>query len=219
MIARILALLVLGIAAPVLHAQNGSAVGFTDHRGENIPDVGLVDEHGAAVTMSAFKRQAYFLAFAYHTCPQLCGLVLSSFTESLRQVDGRVGSDFDVVVVSIDPADTPSSDAVAKQRYVARYGGDGHGWHFLTGDEQSIHAFAHAAGFDYLYDPMQKTFVHPAGVFFVRAGGVIGGHVEQIVDHAERFAGTYRRRRCALRRRGTACAARSDSVAVHALRL
>ena len=53
------------------------------------------------------------------------------------------------------------------------------GWHFLTGDSASIRAAADAAGFNFVFDPIQKQFVHPAGVLFVRPGGIVAGHVEE----------------------------------------
>jgi protein SCO1 len=152
--------------------------GFDDHRGATLPNVAFADEEGAAVHTSQFFDKPFYLAFAYHTCPQLCGLVLGRFATALREVPSRAGDAFDVVVVSIDPNDTPQRSREAKQRYVARYGSDGNGWHFLSGSDASIHALTQAAGFRYLFDPMRGTFVHPAGVFDIDRGGIVRGHVE-----------------------------------------
>lgn len=178
MIARILMamLMMLGAAAT---AQEVPLTGFADHRGTTVPDAHFTDETGMRVAMSSYFGKPFFLAFVYYTCPQLCGLVLGEFTNGLRGLPAKVGTDFDVVVVSIDPADTPAGRLAAKRRYVNRYGGDGDGWHFLTGDAKSIRTLADAAGFNFLYDPIQKQFVHPAGVFFVKRHGVVGGHLEQ----------------------------------------
>ena len=98
-----------------------------------LPSVHFTDENGADVLLSQFFGRPFFLAFAYHSCPQLCGLVLGEFANALRGVSGHVGMDFDVIVISIDPADTPQSRVAAKQRYVARYGGDGNGLAFPHG--------------------------------------------------------------------------------------
>ncbi|HEX3894690.1 MAG TPA: SCO family protein [Rudaea sp.] len=178
MIARTLIFLIVLIGFSA-HAQDQALTGFADRRGEILPDEQFEDETGARIAISSYFGKPFFLAFAYHSCPQLCGLVLSAFTEGLRGLPELVGNDFDVVVVSIDPSDTSERSAAAKQRYVARYGGGGSGWHFLTGNADSIHALANAAGFNFLYDPIQKTFVHPAGVFFVKRHGIVGGHIEQ----------------------------------------
>jgi protein SCO1/2 len=168
-------LLALILATPALADD---IAGFDDHRGAMLPDVAFVDDDGAAVHTADYFDRPFYLAFAYHTCPQLCGLVLGQFASSLRDVPGRAGDAFDVVVVSIDPNDTPQRSREAKQRYVARYGGDGKGWHFLTGGDAAIRTLTQAAGFRFLFDPMRGTFVHPAGVFYIERGGIVRGHVE-----------------------------------------
>jgi len=158
-------------------AADGDVAGFDDHRGAVLPDVTFVDDDGTTAHLSQFFDKPFYLAFAYHTCPQLCGLVLGRFATALRDVPGRAGDAFDVVVVSIDPHDSPQRSRDAKQRYAARYGGS-EGWHFLTGSDADIHTLAQAAGFRYLFDPIRNTFVHPAGVFYIDRGGVVRGHVE-----------------------------------------
>ena len=173
---RVIALSLLFVATSAI-ASDGDVAGFDDRRGAVLPDVSFLDDDGAAVHLSQFFGKPFYLAFAYHTCPQLCGLVLGRFASALRDVPGRSGETFDVVVVSIDPHDSPQRSRDAKQRYTARYG-SGDGWHFLTGNDADIHALAQAAGFRYLFDPMRNTFVHPAGVFYIDRGGIVQGHVE-----------------------------------------
>ena len=50
------------------------------------------------------------------------------------------GKDFQIVIVSIDPAETPAIAAAKKAIYVKRYGriDTAAGWHFLTGEEPAI---------------------------------------------------------------------------------
>lgn len=170
--------LLLALMATNASAAGGEVAGFDDRRGAMLPDAGFVDDDGAAVHLSQYFGKPFYLAFAYHTCPQLCGLVLGQFAAALRDVPGRAGETFDVVVVSIDPNDTPERSREAKRRYAARYGSQGEGWHFLTGGENEIRALTQTAGFRYLFDPIRKTFVHPAGVFYIDRGGVVRGHVE-----------------------------------------
>lgn len=159
-------------------ATDGDVAGFDDRNGATLPDVAFVDDDGAVVHTTQFFDKPVYLAFAFHTCPQICGLVLGRLATTLRDVPGRSGESFNVVVVSIDPNDTPQRSRDAKLRYVERYGGNGNGWHFLTGTEAEIHTLAQAAGFRYLFDPMRQTFVHPAGVFYIDRGGIVRGHVE-----------------------------------------
>ncbi|HEX4479712.1 MAG TPA: SCO family protein [Rudaea sp.] len=172
----IFALLVFVTVVPAF--ASGDVAGFDDRSGAVLPNVAFVDDDGTIVHTAQFFDKPMYLAFAFHTCPQICGLVLGRLATALRDVPGRAADAFNVVVVSIDPNDTPQRSRDAKRRYVERYGGDGNGWHFLTGSESEIRAFAQAAGFRYLFDPIRQTFVHPAGVLYVDRGGVVRGHVE-----------------------------------------
>src|SRR5205814_4875106 len=47
------------------------------------------------------------------------------------------------------------------------------GWHFLTGQEDSIHRLADAVGFRYTYDPATKQYVHASGVMVLTPKGRI----------------------------------------------
>jgi protein SCO1 len=174
---RLAAMLVVLIATRAF-AATGDVAAFDDRDGATLADVSLIDESGASMRTASLFAKPFYLAFAYHRCPQLCGLVMGQLATALRDVPQRVGDAFDVVVVSIDPADTPERSREAKQRYVARYGNDGTGWHFLTGDNDAIRTLTQSAGFRYVWDPINQTFVHPAGVLYVDRGGIIRGHVE-----------------------------------------
>jgi protein SCO1 len=65
------------------------------------------------------------------------------------------GKDFDVIVVSIDPAETPQLAAQKKAFYLKRYGRPetAAGWHFLTGQKPAIDALTDAVGFGYVRVP------------------------------------------------------------------
>jgi protein SCO1 len=76
-------------------------------------------------------------------------------------------------MVSFDPRETPAQAADKKAEHLARYkkpGGDS-GWHFLTGDQESISRLTKAAGFRYVWDEPTKQFAHPTGVIVVPPDG------------------------------------------------
>jgi protein SCO1/2 len=78
----------------------------------------------------------------------LCTQVLNGMTGALKTLTFDAGSDYEVVVVSIDPRDTPRSPAT--RRGLRRSYGrpqTAAGWHFLTGAESSIAPLAEALGF------------------------------------------------------------------------
>jgi len=168
------------------------------------------DEAGRAVKLGDyFGRRPVLLVFAYYHCPMLCDMVLQGVETSLKPLSLEPGRDFDVVVASIDPKETPALAAAKKREIVARYGrpATARGWHFLTGPQPSIERLANAAGFRYVYDPQANQFAHAAGLVILTpegrisrylfgiefaprdvklglvesAGGKIGGVVEQVL--------------------------------------
>jgi hypothetical protein len=65
------------------------------------------------------------------------------------------GKDYDVVIASIDPADTPADGAAEKVRFLDSLGNPGaaSSVHFLTGQQASITDLASATGFNYVRIP------------------------------------------------------------------
>ncbi|HUL75036.1 MAG TPA: SCO family protein [Vicinamibacterales bacterium] len=156
-------------------------VSLDQRLGAPIPlDLTFVDEQGRTVRLgSFFGTRPVVLALVYYECPMLCTEVLNGLTASLETLSFTAGKDFEVVVVSFDPGETPALAAQKKQLYMKRYGRPGSegGWHFLTGREDAIHALTSAAGFHYAYDPSIDQFAHPAVVTVLTPGGQISRYL------------------------------------------
>lgn len=152
-------------------------VAFDQRLGEQVPmDVELVDESGRPVTLTELAQgRPILLVPAYYECPMLCNMVLSGVISSLRTTDLDAGADFEVVVVSFDPEETPALAAEAKAPLVARYGRPGAeaGFHFLTGDEASVRAVMDAIGFRYSYVAERDEWAHAAGIVTLTPTGEI----------------------------------------------
>ena len=65
------------------------------------------------------------LALVYYECPMLCTQVLNGLAGSLEALPFKAGKEFDVVVVSFDPGETPAMAAEKKRVYLKRYGRPG----------------------------------------------------------------------------------------------
>jgi protein SCO1 len=157
------------------------AVGFDQHLGDIVPlDAPFLDESGRPVRLGdAFGERPVVLALVYNECPMLCSLVLQGLVGSLRAVSTDAGKDFDVVVVSFDPKDTPETARKKKDIYVKRYGrptGE-RGFHFLTGDASSIARVTSSVGFNYRYDDKIGQFAHPAGIVVLTKSGKIARYL------------------------------------------
>jgi protein SCO1/2 len=152
------------------------AVRFDPQLGALLPlELEFRDEGGRPVRLGDyFGRRPVLLALAYYRCPMLCGLVLSGLLRAANELSFTTGEQFDIVIVSIDPKDTPELAAAKKRNYVHHYHRPGSeaGWHFLTSPKAApVRKLADAVGFRYVYDPRQDQFAHPSGVLTVTPAG------------------------------------------------
>ncbi|NJL26847.1 MAG: SCO family protein [Thermoanaerobaculia bacterium] len=112
-------------------------------------DLHFLDENGRDVRLGDyFGSRPVVLSFVYYGCPMLCILALDGLAKSLAVVKFDVGQEFDVVVVSFDPGETPEMAAKSKATTVERYGrpATATGWHFLTGSQEAIAQLTDTAG-------------------------------------------------------------------------
>ena len=125
------------------------------------------DDAGRQVALREyFGRRPVVLALVYYECPMLCTYVLDGLVKSLKPISFNPGQDFDVVVVSFNPTETPELAAAKKKNYVEHYGRRETmaGWHFLTGEAEAIRGLTEAMGFQYLYDEETKQYAHASGI-------------------------------------------------------
>ena len=152
-----------------------SKVGIDQRLNEQIPlDLSFTDEQGTAVHLSKyFGTKPVIVSLVYYRCPMLCTQVLNGMVETFKTLNFSAGKEFEVVTVSIDPAEGPELAREKKEQYVEEYGREGvaQGWHFLTGEQPAIARLAQAVGFRYVYDPKSKQFAHGAGIMIATPGG------------------------------------------------
>ena len=161
---------------PAAAARLSAAANFTQNLNAAVPlDAVFRDEAGRRMPLGAFLGQRpAILVLGYHECPMLCSLVLSGLVESLTEMRATTGRDFDLIDLSINPADTPDAAAAQRRLYFRRYmrAGADVGWHFLTSpDDAPTHRLADAVGFHYAYAPASKQFSHPAGFVVLTPDG------------------------------------------------
>ena len=154
-------------------------VGISQHLNQQLPaDAAFVDDLNHPVKLGDyFGKRPSILALVYYNCPMLCSEELDGLTSALEMVHLTPGKDFDIVVVSIDPSETPEMAAHYKARYVKRYGKPetASGWHFLTGQKPAIDALTSAVGFGYLRVPgpdgTLSQFAHASSIQILTPGG------------------------------------------------
>jgi protein SCO1/2 len=156
-------------------------VGVDQRLGEQVPlDTTFVDESGRTVRLGEyFGGRPVVLALVYYECPMLCTQVLNGLVGSLEALTFTAGREFDVVVVSFDPGETPALAAAKKATYLRRYGRPDAeaGLHFLTGRAESIDALTAAVGFRYAYDASIDQYAHPAAISVLTADGRVSRYL------------------------------------------
>lgn len=164
-------------------------VGFEQNLNAALPlDAKFRDETGNTIELRQyFGRRPVVLALVYYDCPMLCTLILNGLTSSLKIVNLDAGTDFDVLAVSFDPRETPELALAKKAEYMKEYGRSGteRGWHFLTGEEESIRRLTEAVGFKYYWDEESKQFAHASGVMVATPDGKLSKYLYGI-DYAPR---------------------------------
>ena len=170
------AFLLATLACAVARADVTDGIGVDEHLGAALPlDTPFVDSSGRAVSLgdSFDHRRPLIVVFGYHSCPMLCGLIQGAVVNALRDDAWAVGREFDVVVISIDPKDTPEVAAARRELIVERYGKARRdwrpsapelGWHYLVGAAPSIEAVTKAAGYRFVYDAEHDQYGHPAAI-------------------------------------------------------
>jgi protein SCO1/2 len=154
-------------------------VGVAQHLNQPLPlDSAFVDDTGKTVHLGDyFGKHPAILSLVYYNCPMLCSEELDGLTGALEMVHLVPGKDFEIVIISIDPSETPADAAKKKQFYLKRYGHPetAAGWHFLTGQTPAIDAVSSAVGFGYVRVPgpdgRLNQFAHASSIELVTTEG------------------------------------------------
>lgn len=151
-------------------------------------DAVFKDETGKTVMLGDyFGSKPVVLNLVWYNCPSLCGLELQSMVKTFQQEKLKIGKDFNVVTISIDPKETPALAMQRKKMYIQMLGqpSAASGWHFLTGDATQIHRVADAIGYKYYYDPTSQQYIHPAGILIITPSGIVSKYFYGIEYHPE----------------------------------
>ena len=151
-------------------------VGIEQRLGGQIPlDLTMRDESGREVRLGEYFKggRPVVLTLVYYECPMLCNQTLNGLVGALDALSFTPGKEFEVVTVSFDPREGAELAAKKKETYLKRYGRAGaeEGWHFLTGEKDSIDRLAQSVGFRYVWDEQSQQFAHAAAVMVATPEG------------------------------------------------
>jgi protein SCO1/2 len=182
------AILAMPVAAQLLSDELPAeldGVGIVQRLDEQVP-LGLefVDHNGKAVVLSDLidGERPVILTLNYYRCPQLCSLTLNGLVDGLRDVDLDLGTEYNIVTVSINPDEGPAIAAQNRAGYLAALNEEvpESAWPFLTGNQENIEALAKAIGFGYRFDEPSGEFAHTASITFVTPDGRISKYMNDV---------------------------------------
>lgn len=193
-ICGMLALAALALSPHVVSAETQTTtkqlvenVGIDQKLDAQVPlDLEFVDEKGNKVRLGdLIHDKPVILNLVYYRCPMLCTQVLNGTLRSCQGLKFQMGDEYEIVSVSIDPSDTPEMAAAKKKTYVASYRRPGaeEGWHFLTGDQQSIDKLAKTVGYRYHYDQKSNQYAHGSAIMILTPKGRVSRYLYGIEYH------------------------------------
>lgn len=161
-------------------------VGIVQRLDAPVPlDLEFVDHVGQPVSLGSLinGERPVILTLNYYNCPMLCSLTLNGMVDGLRDVELGLGTDYDIVTVSINPTEGPELAAQNRKGYLALLGHDvpEGAWSFLTGTQESIESLAKAVGFGYRFDERSGEYAHTASITFVTPDGRISKYMNDVV--------------------------------------
>jgi len=173
----ILGSLVMHASAETLTPNDLKRIGYDQHIGQRIsPNLTFQESNQRTITIGDLRNtKPTLLVLGYYHCPMLCTLINDGLIETLQELRFNIGRDFNVINISVDPHETPTVAAAKKKDYLKRYGrpGAGKGWHFLTGNEETIAQLTKEAGFRFKLDPVSNEYAHPSGFIVLTPNGKI----------------------------------------------
>lgn len=168
-------------AAPARSQQNIlpqelDGIGISEKFGSTVnPDLEFMAESGYPVQLRSFFKQGkpVILNLVYYRCPMLCNLVLNAQTAVLKDLAWTAGKEFEVVTISIDPAEGFNLAQAKKKWYLENYGRPeaASGWHFLTDYQGNVKRLADQVGFNYRWDAKTEQFAHAAAIMVLTPDG------------------------------------------------
>ncbi len=176
-----LALVIVAPSAVLADGAEPAEVGVEQRLGDRLPlDVPLLlPEGGEAPSATLLRGRPVVLVLAYSACPMLCNLVLREMVRAVRAAEVRPGRDYDLVTLSIDPAEPPDVAREARARLLSGSGiaDEPEAWRYFLGTEASIRRMAGAVGFRFAFDARTKTYAHPAAAFVLTPDGRVSRYL------------------------------------------
>ncbi len=142
---------------------------------DEAPALALVDQHGASITLEAFRGRPVLVTFAYAHCETVCPLLVNDVLTAQRRLTDRPTT---AIVVTLDPwRDTPSRlDSIARDWNM------GVEAHLLSGDPSVVERTLNKWRVPRVRNEKTGDLSHPAVVYVIGPDGRIAYVVQGNAD-------------------------------------
>ncbi len=150
-----------------------------DKAGAQIPlDITMTDQDGRVVHLADYfvTQKPVILSLGYYGCPMLCSLVLNGMIDGLRDLSFKLGSDYQIISLSIDEREQPELAQKKRKAYLEALGAKPEQekfWSFHVAKSDESKKLADAVGFNFYFDKRNDQFAHGAGFFVLSPTGVL----------------------------------------------
>ena len=148
-------------------------VGVNEQLGKYIPlNLKFTRETGDSVELSQLVNKPTIFLFVYFDCTELCIPLMEGVSDVIKRTDLRLGKDYQVITISLDPRDNPMKAKQSKATFTKSFTIEqANGWTFLTTDSATIFKMIHSVGYNIKAVGME--FIHPAAIVVVSPKGMV----------------------------------------------
>ncbi len=141
--------------------------------GRLVSDFEFLDADSKPISLGDFRGRPLVINLVYTGCAHTCPLIVQSLYHAIDVGQEALGADgFETVTIGFDTnADTPSR----MKEFARSQGVDLPGWHFLSGDRQTIDSLTAQLGFAFM--PLSGGFDHLAQTTILDENGRVYRHV------------------------------------------
>jgi protein SCO1/2 len=188
--------IVIGLLTCMMATTSGAIAGQPTHLRAPphlLDKVGFVQKLGAQVPLQTTFRNASgarvrlgdlldgkptLLVPGYFSCINLCSIVRTGVANAVAASGLAPGRQFNVVLVSINPDDTPRTAATTRTNDAVGHR-DAHvpRWHYLVGSRQASAALMRSIGFRYFFDKRNGQYDHDAGIVLLTPQGKVSQYL------------------------------------------
>ncbi|HET6586373.1 MAG TPA: SCO family protein [Oleiagrimonas sp.] len=155
-------------------------IGFVQKLDAQVPlHTTFRNAHGAQVRLGdLLDGKPTLLVPGYFSCINLCSIVRTGVANAVAASGLAPGKQFNVVLVSINPKDTPRTAATTQTNDAVGHR-DAHvpRWHYLVGSRQASEALMRSIGFRYLFDKRNGQYDHDAGIVLLTPQGKVSQYL------------------------------------------